>query len=262
MDRQKRFDDCFLLGTEKFRWTIPEVSGQIPAPRANHSATLIGDKLYIIGGYGGAGFSRVMFNDVHVMDTNTFEFTKLAVTGTAPDPRANHVTVNVRDVLYVLGGRGFTAVYDDMYVFDPDEMKWTKDSVTTPEPCYNHAGLACMAVPTWKAFFFGGRHGVYDKDTDTRKYNDQITVLDADNKTWLMPAIGGKSPTAREDSIMVYDSRNSRMVLIGGWADKLYTDVHLLDVSVREQRSLSLSLSLSKIDRGPVADDRRPALCD
>ena len=83
MDRQKRYDDCFLLDTTKFRWTIPDVTGQIPAPRANHTATLAGDKLYIIGGYGGTGYSRVMFNDVHVMDTNTFEFTKLAVTGTA-----------------------------------------------------------------------------------------------------------------------------------------------------------------------------------
>ena len=195
MDRQKRYDDCFLLDTTKFRWTIPDVTGQIPAPRANHTATLAGDKLYIIGGYGGTGYSRVMFNDVHVMDTNTFEFTKLAVTGTVPDPRANHVTVCVRESLYVLGGRSFTDVYEDLYIFDLEENKWTKDAgVTSAEPCYNHTGIACMAVPTWKAFFFGGRHGSYDKDQDTRKYSDQITVLDADKMTWLQPTIAGEAP--------------------------------------------------------------------
>ena len=233
MDRQKRYDDCFLLDTTKFRWTIPDVTGQIPAPRANHTATLAGDKLYIIGGYGGTGYSRVMFNDVHVMDTNTFEFTKLAVTGTVPDPRANHVTVCVRESLYVLGGRSFTDVYEDLYIFDLEENKWTKDaSVTSAEPCYNHTGIACMAVPTWKAFFFGGRHGTYDQDQDTRKYSDQITVLDADKMTWLQPSIAGEAPPAREDSIMVYDSKNSRMVMIGGWADQMYNDVHTLDVSM------------------------------
>ena len=233
MDRQKRYDDCFLLGTEKFRWTIPEVTGQIPPPRANHTATLVGEKLYIIGGYGGVGFSRVMFNDVHVMDCNTFEFTKLATTGTAPDPRANHVTVLVHEQLFVLGGRSFTDVYDDLHVFDLEECKWSKDaSVTTTEPVYNHTGIACMAVPTWKAFFYGGRQGTYDKDQDTRKYSDQITVLDVDKMTWLSPSIEGEAPPAREDSFMVYDSKNSRMVLIGGWADQMYNDVHTLDVSM------------------------------
>ena len=233
MDRQKRYDDCFLLGTEKFRWTIPEVTGQIPPPRANHTATLVGEKLYIIGGYGGVGFSRVMFNDVHVMDCNTFEFTKLATTGTAPDPRANHVTVLVHEQLFVLGGRSFTDVYDDLHVFDLEECKWSKDaSVTTTEPVYNHTGIACMAVPTWKAFFYGGRQGTYDKDQDTRKYSDQITVLDVDKMTWLSPSIEGDAPPAREDSFMVYDSKNSRMVLIGGWADQMYNDVHTLDVSM------------------------------
>jgi hypothetical protein len=69
---------------------------------------------------------------------------------------------------------------------------------------------------------------VYDKDTDTRKYTGQVTVLDADNMTWLSPTIHGTPPSPREDTIMVYDSKNSRMVLIGGWADKLYTDVHTL----------------------------------
>ena len=152
MDRQKRYDDCFLLGTDKFRWTIPEVTGQIPAPRANHTATLVGDKLYIIGGYGGVGFQRVMFNDVHVMDCNTFEFTKVATTGTAPDPRANHVTVLVHEQLMVLGGRSFTDVYDDMYVFNLEDAKWSKIPLSPQRSQSNHSGIACMAVPTW-AFF-------------------------------------------------------------------------------------------------------------
>ena len=251
MDQNKRYDDCFLLGTDKYRWTIPEVTGQIPQPRANHTATLVGDKLYIIGGYGGPGFSRVMFNDVHVMDTNTFEFTKVAVTGTIPDPRANHVTVSVRNMLYMVGGRSFTEVYNEMFVLDLDEMKWTLDaSVTTSDPCYNHTGIACMAVPTWKAFFFGGRHGSYSKDEDSRKYNDEIKVLDADNRTWLVPAIGGTPPPAREDSIMVYDAKNSRLVMIGGWADQLYNDVATLDVSMIVGPPYAITSALPLI--GPV----------
>ena len=50
----------------------------------------------------------------------------------------------------------------------------TESPVTAPEPVYNHGGVACMAVPTWKAFFFGGNCGSYDQQTDTRKNSSQV----------------------------------------------------------------------------------------
>ena len=255
MDQQKRFDDCFLLtdkGTGQWRWSDPKCSGSIPSARANHTATIAGpkgeEKLYVIGGYGGPGFSRVMFNDVHVMDCNTFEWTKVSCTGTLPDPRANHVTVAVRDKLFMMGGRSFTDVYDDMFTFDIAESKWTLDSsVKMPEPTYNHSGVACMAVPTWKAFFFGGRQGSYSQDEDTRKYSDSILVLDADKLAWLQPTVLGTAPPAREDAHLVYDSKNSRMVLIGGWADQMFQDVHTLDVSMIVGPPYAVSSCLARV---------------
>ena len=60
MDQQKRYDDCFILedkGSNIMRWKHVEASGQVPPPRANHTATMVGEKgeekIYVIGGYGG-----------------------------------------------------------------------------------------------------------------------------------------------------------------------------------------------------------------
>ena len=64
MNKKQRFDDCYLLSTDKFRWSIPDVSGSVPQPRANHSATAVGDQVFFFGGYGGHGYARVMFNDL------------------------------------------------------------------------------------------------------------------------------------------------------------------------------------------------------
>ena len=48
MDRTKRYDDSYLISTDKFRWSQPEVSGSVPTPRAGHSATLVGDTLDLL----------------------------------------------------------------------------------------------------------------------------------------------------------------------------------------------------------------------
>ena len=96
MDVSKRYNDCSLLDTSKFRWSIPEVttvaaraqrawlarrrapmratrrsmrkegcrlfaiarqvSGSVPVPRANHTATLLGDVIWLFGGYGGCAY--------------------------------------------------------------------------------------------------------------------------------------------------------------------------------------------------------------
>jgi dynein heavy chain len=234
MSSKQRFDDCYLLSTSStFRWSIPKVTGAVPEPRANHSMTMVGDKFFLFGGYGGKGYTRTMFNDLYSLDTVAMEWSKITASGKLPDPRSNHATISIRDQLFVLGGRSFTETFDDLYVLDLEAMKWSQEkSVTTPEPLYNHSGVGCMAVPTWKAFFFGGRTGGYTTEEDTRKYSDQILVLDADNMQWMEPPITGQAPSAREDTTLVYDSKNSRMIVFGGWSDDLHSDIHSLDVSM------------------------------
>ena len=57
-------------------------------------------------------------------------------------------------------------------------------------------------------------------------------MLDADNMQWMEPPITGQAPSAREDTTLVYDSKNSRMIVFGGWSDDLHSDIHSLDVSM------------------------------
>jgi len=65
-----RLNDCYLLDAEGEvpSWSDLSPGGVAPSPRSYHTATLLGEKLYIVGGYGGPGQRTQYFNDVHVLD--------------------------------------------------------------------------------------------------------------------------------------------------------------------------------------------------
>lgn len=47
-----------------------------PSPRGGHTCSLIEGKLYVFGGYGGPGYSRRDLDDLHILDTATWNWTK------------------------------------------------------------------------------------------------------------------------------------------------------------------------------------------
>lgn len=49
-------------------WSQPQTTGHGPGPRRAHTATLVGSKIYVIGG----GDGRKALNDVFVLDTGSF----------------------------------------------------------------------------------------------------------------------------------------------------------------------------------------------
>jgi dynein heavy chain, axonemal len=58
--------------------------------RGSHSATLIGSRMYVFGGYGGTGFARKDFNDVSVLNLETWEWNHTDCKGDLPEPRSGH----------------------------------------------------------------------------------------------------------------------------------------------------------------------------
>lgn len=58
--------------------------------RGSHSATLIGNSMYVFGGYGGAGFARKDFNDVSALNLETWEWKHVDCKGDLPEPRSGH----------------------------------------------------------------------------------------------------------------------------------------------------------------------------
>lgn len=98
----QRFNDTFILRLGNYQWYQPpnqKVTGEptnaeskigAPEPRGNHSVTYHKGKVYVFGGHGGVNYSTKSFNDLLMLDCETFEWTPLEPSGTPPDPRGGH----------------------------------------------------------------------------------------------------------------------------------------------------------------------------
>ncbi|KAF4684586.1 hypothetical protein FOZ62_020173, partial [Perkinsus olseni] len=76
----------------------------VPAPRANHTATLVENSIVLFGGHGGQGYSRRPFNDVHVLNLDNDRWIELQCQGNPPAPRSGHGAFAKDGNLYIFGG--------------------------------------------------------------------------------------------------------------------------------------------------------------
>ena len=98
-------------------WLYPETVGAPPAPRFSHSATVIGDTLFVLGGNARKGRA---FGDVFLLDLKKKEWSLPRVTFEGPSARGRHTAAAVGSLLLVYGGGAEGHVFDDLWALDTD----------------------------------------------------------------------------------------------------------------------------------------------
>lgn len=193
-DKHRRFNDLWIFDIKSQSWSIPNVIGEPPSPRAHFTATKISNTVYFYGGYGGYG---QVYGDLWALRIHDdgFRWEELTenIEGTGPCPRFDHhcfkypITPNsmTYDKIIIGGGRDLVQMFHDSYVLDVAEMKW--ESHPDP-PCL--PGQVCMnladdveSVPYHKVFSFGGK-------TDLMmEFTNKIEVMDCGDLKWRQPLI-------------------------------------------------------------------------
>jgi len=162
---QKIYNDVFILDTEKLVWRKPETRGTSPSHRAWATAELIGNKVYV---FGGGGFDSnwkeaCLFNDLHVLDLKTMEWSAPETFGTPPCPRAGHTSSVLSGdtiIIHAGGNLGGSQVFGDTFVLNIKTMEWKKLDVCGDVPGPMGSLNSCVVG---KAFYsFGGWHGTVD----------------------------------------------------------------------------------------------------
>ena len=207
----------------------------MPTPRGAHSATLVDNLVFVFGGYGGFGYARRDFNDMYTLDLDDYTWAKINPKGKAPEPRSGHTTNLVKNhdkkMLYVYGGWNSTAQFNDLCIFDIATMTWEQVDNTYGIPRWNHSACSVEAIPNWKLFVFGGCGGdLADSGKAQGTYMNDVAVLDTGNNFWTLPEVHGEPPKERADTQFAYDAKGSRLIIFGGWANRWFSDVHVLDV--------------------------------
>ena len=116
------FNDLWYFNTEEEVWSQPSVAetaiaegntvptlkmpwAGVPKPRGAHATCLVNQSMYLHGGYGGGGFARKDFGDLHSLDLETYVWEEIETSGDSPEPRSGHQLLCVEDrVLYLMGG--------------------------------------------------------------------------------------------------------------------------------------------------------------
>ncbi|XP_024523079.1 nitrile-specifier protein 5 [Selaginella moellendorffii] len=132
-DGTSPLDDLFVLDTATNTWGKPDVFGDVPAPREGHSASLIGDNLFVFGGCGKSSdpSEEEYYNDLHVLNTNTFVWKKISTTGVSPIPRDIHTCSSYKNCCIVMGGENSGNAYlYDIHILDTETMAWREVKTT------------------------------------------------------------------------------------------------------------------------------------
>uniref|UniRef100_A0A0A9Y2K0 Host cell factor 1 n=2 Tax=Lygus hesperus TaxID=30085 RepID=A0A0A9Y2K0_LYGHE len=109
-----RLGDLWILDINSMTWTQPVVDGPPPLPRSLHTSSVIGDKMYVFGGWVPVTIDPKTYerewkctNTLARLNLNTFmwEDCELECPEVGPQARAGHCAVVVGSRIYVWSGR-------------------------------------------------------------------------------------------------------------------------------------------------------------
>ncbi|GFU24038.1 kelch domain-containing protein 3, partial [Nephila pilipes] len=253
---------CFEYGT--LSWSIPETSGEGPKITDGHSACVIGDYMYIFGGYeeDTFGFSDKVFR----INLITFNWETVLTHGLPPSKRDFHTASVIGNFMYIFGGRSARDSGEDYYLndimcLDTDSMVWSTPfcSGRLPNGRRSHSAV----VYKGEIYIIGGFDGV------TLRHLNDVFKYNPVNSEWIELKVNGEPPCPRKrhcavlvkDSIYLYGGSSPAQSIViardeGSLDMQEHSDLYVLEFFPTLKRLSILNIVDNRID----ADDLPIAL--
>ncbi|GMI83364.1 hypothetical protein like AT5G04420 [Hibiscus trionum] len=167
---RKLLNDVHVLDLQTMTWSAVEATQTPPAPRFDHSAAVHSERYLLI--FGGCSHS-VFFNDLHVLDLQTMEWSQPQVQGDLVSPRAGHAGISIDEMLYIVGGGDNNNGCPETLALNMSKLVWsTLTTLKERHPLASEGLSICSAVPVIDGekylVAFGGYNG---------KYNNEVFVM-------------------------------------------------------------------------------------
>jgi hypothetical protein len=255
------YNDLFRLKENKGELTWSQISSpNTPKPRSSHQAVATRSHMYVIGGEFTSPSQMQFYHhkDMWRLDLATSKWEEVSIRG-GPTPRSGHRAALWRSSILLFGGFYDTGhdvkYYNDAYLFDINEQKWTKlgedkkgDNGNWPSP----RSAVGLAVFEDTAFVYGGftKSGRCLSSSDDSRGTVHVDLwsLDLRSNVWSKVRRAGVPPTPRCGfSTAVHKKRN--LVIFGGVLDEydkqdltstFYNDVFILRMDQRRWFPLAL----------------------
>jgi len=227
----KRFNEIIFYDTVLKTYSAPTIKGDKVPNFSRHTSCLVGNKVYVFGGFDGHGTNF----DLATFDPYTRSWTnvsKAAQKGQAPPSRTNHAAASVGKNMFIFGGNnnneaGQYQVLDDLNMLDTLTMTWSRPKTTGAIPCAR-SGHTLTAIGK-KLYLFGG--GVWnEREGWVHKFND-LYVLDTETLHWTKPECQGKIDTS---TFPISYAVGRFLFVFGGGSKPLHSvtnDLYMLDTA-------------------------------
>jgi N-acetylneuraminic acid mutarotase len=165
----------------------------VPKQRALHVGAVVGDAMYIFGGYDGS--SRL--NDIHKFEfqVGTWQMVQPASSSNIPSARDRMSAVSYRESMYIFGGYDGTNRVNDLWRFDTIRNSWDLCEFVGQAPSARHSHN--MVESDGKLYILFGYDGNYKSD---------IHEYCVARKTWVQITAKGSIPRPRYRSSVVVHS--------------------------------------------------------
>eukprot|EP00824_Muranothrix_gubernata_P003834 TRINITY_DN148_c0_g1_i2.p1 TRINITY_DN148_c0_g1~~TRINITY_DN148_c0_g1_i2.p1 ORF type:complete len:427 (+),score=62.98 TRINITY_DN148_c0_g1_i2:327-1607(+) len=208
--------DVFQMETAGLgSWSVRPVTGVVPSPRSGHTATLVGTRLFVLGGASLTG----PVNDVCVLNTNSFSWSRPRLTNpTSFTARCEHTTVAVRNNLYILGGEHVAEAFLGVTILNCDTLSFSVPTTTGTRPP-TRCGHWSVALGD-RVIVFGGHNG--------REALGDLHVLDTKTMAWMQPHVKGSlPPPCTHATACVF---GSKVVMFGGHVGEISVN-HIFELN-------------------------------
>ncbi|XP_066106306.1 kelch domain-containing protein 3 isoform X2 [Saccopteryx bilineata] len=158
--------DCFSndihkLDTTTMTWTLVCTKGNPARWRDFHSATMLGNHMYVFGGRADRfgpfhSNNEIYCNRIRVFDTRTEAWLDCPPTPVLPEGRRSHSAFGYNGELYIFGGYNarLNRHFHDLWKFNPVSFSWKKIEPKGKGPCPRRRQCCCIVGD--KIVLFGG----------------------------------------------------------------------------------------------------------
>jgi N-acetylneuraminic acid mutarotase len=237
-------------------WKVTVSSGIQPRPRYRHSAEILGNKMYILGGSDNnediAEESKNL--SIHELNLDTMQWNHPNLNGYNPFPRSGHssAVVGSKSILLFGGKRNPSVYFSDLCLIDVEnfigiKINCVENSLPTP------VGNSTLSVIGNKCFVFGGT------DQKGNCYNDIRTT---DIALYLSPDDTTVSEGAASDYcfkiIIIGDSAVGKSSLLTRFSENSFISNHTPTIGIDfNSRLIRVDKSICKLEIWDTAGQER-----
>ncbi|WOK92780.1 acyl-CoA-binding domain-containing protein 4 [Canna indica] len=178
--KRQLLNDLHVLDLTTMTWNEVEVKNASPAPRFDHTAAVYAEQYLLV--FGGSSYSTC-FNDLHLLDLLTMEWSQPQTQGEDVAPRGGHAGTVVDEKWYIVGGGDNTSGTTETIFLDMSKFVWSMaTSVGKHDPLASEGLSLCSTMLDGEKIIvaFGGYNG---------KYNNEVFVLKIKSKEPVRPRL-------------------------------------------------------------------------